>query len=279
MSRQHRAKLGQETVRIVQEGSYTAADSSQVEFQDLISDCLEKTALWSPQQLERLTEGLDRNPHCETRFKVFNETTLTTARRMVVEQNLSRTLCLNFASAKKPGGGFLGGSQAQEESLARSSALYDSLLRQQDFYDINRTCGTCLYTDYMIYSPNVPVIRLDDGNLLAKPYPLSILTSPAVNAGAVRKNEPSKAGKILPVMIERINKVLALSLHLGYEHLILGAWGCGVFRNDPVDIAKLFANALKQDERFMNRFKTVTFTVLDGSKTGSIIKPFLAEFG
>jgi len=243
MSRSSRAKIGQETVQIVKQGSYTAPDSRQVDLREQISRCLTNTALWSPEDLENLVQNNLASANHETKFYVRNETVLTTARQLVVDQNLPRTLCLNFASAKNPGGGFLGGSQAQAERLARSSALYDSLLTQQEYYDIHRQCGTCFYTDYMIYSPDVPVFREDDGTLLTEPYSLSILTSPAVNAGAARKNEPTKAGQILPAMVTRINKVLALAQHLGYEHLILGAWGCGVFKNEPADIANLFANA------------------------------------
>lgn len=110
-------------------------------------------------------------------------------------------LALNFASARHPGGGFLGGSQAQEESLARASGLSPCLNQFQEMYDTNQRFSSCLYTDHMIYAPDVPVFRDDDDRLLEEPFLVSILTAPAVNAGAVRRNEPHHVQHIEPVML------------------------------------------------------------------------------
>ena len=277
MNRGKRRLMGVETVEIVDRGWYEATEGNRVEIAEQVSACLKATQLYTPPQLNELLTGEFSKAH-STCFEVTNETTLSAAHRHVVE-NEKKTLCLNFASAKNPGGGFLGGSQAQEESLARSSALYASLLTQNAYYETNRACGTPLYTDHMILSPQVPVIRTDEGQLLAEPFATSILTAPAVNAGAVKKNEQDKEPMIIPIMTQRIAKVLAIAAAQGYEHLVLGAWGCGVFRNDPTKIAKLFAEALLDGGRFSNCFKSVTFAVLDGTKDEQIIKPFKRYFG
>ncbi len=84
---------------------------------------------------------------------------------------------LNFASAKNPGGGFLGGSQAQEESLARSIALYASLQSEFQFYEEHREMVILLYSHSMIFSPNCPVFRDDQGVLLSKPMLASLLVA------------------------------------------------------------------------------------------------------
>ena len=142
----------------------------------------------------------------------------------------TRVLALNFASAKNPGGGFLKGSQAQEESLARASGLYACINPIQTGYEANRRNASCLYTDHMIYSPDVPVFRDDDDLLLDHPYLVSFLTAPAVNAGEVRLKEP---GNVVPDRggdaVGRMEKVLSLAVVHGHEVLVLGAWGCGVF--------------------------------------------------
>jgi uncharacterized protein (TIGR02452 family) len=203
---------------------------------------------------------------------------LSAAERLVVEREAKRTLCLNFASARHPGGGFLKGAQAQEESLARSSALYASLLTQPKYYEANLDCGTALYTDHMILSPDVAVFRRDSGALLPKAYLCSFLTAPAVNAGAVLTNEPKNRSQILPTMARRIDMVLAVALHHGYDNLILGAWGCGVFKNDPSRIADLFAAALLKGGSFENHFHHVAFAVLDISDTRQIFRPFAKRF-
>lgn len=145
--------------------------------------------------------------------------------------------CLNFASAKNPGGGFLGGSQAPEASLARSSGLYACISPMEGYDAANRSCGTPLYTDHMTYSPGVPVFRDDAGRLLDEPYLVSFITAPAVNAGAVSKNRPAEVPQILPVMRRRAEYTLKVALDNGEKHLVLGAWGCGVFRNDPAGVA------------------------------------------
>ncbi|KJA27582.1 hypothetical protein HYPSUDRAFT_34684 [Hypholoma sublateritium FD-334 SS-4] len=96
---------------------------------------------------------------------------------------------LNFASAKKPGGGFINGSQAQEESIARSSTLYPSLttdVATQFYGHYIDDPDNPYYTHAMVYSPNVILIRNDNGEW-KKPIEVDILTSAAVNAGEIRK--------------------------------------------------------------------------------------------
>jgi uncharacterized protein (TIGR02452 family) len=192
----------------------------------------------------------------------------------VLDRGLRNVACLNFASAKNPGGGFLRGSQAQEESLARSSGLYACISRMNGYYAANRSCGTALYTDHIIYSPRVPVFRDDAGGLLDEPYLVSFITAPAVNAGAVRKNEPARVPEILPVMRRRAEHVLKVALAHGDRHLILGAWGCGVFQNDPADIAHVFGALLLESDDFRDNFCSVVFAVLDRTTDGKIIGPF-----
>jgi uncharacterized protein (TIGR02452 family) len=280
MSRSVRAQIAKETVEIAERGWYASVTGSRVEFGEAMSRCLQATKLYRPSDLQELLNPTPRLPLVEeTQFEVGNETTLSATRRLVVERGLSKTLCLNFASAKNPGGGFLGGSQAQEESLARSSGLYSSLTSQWAYYEANRACGTALYTDHMILSPDVPVFRDDTGQLLDAPYLLSILTAPAVNAGAVQSNEPEQLSLIAPTMTERIAKLLAVAAHHGYEHLVLGAWGCGVFRNDPVEVAGMFSAALGENGDFGNRFGSVVFAVLDHSENKAVVAPFQRRFG
>jgi uncharacterized protein (TIGR02452 family) len=278
MNRTKRAHVGQETIAIVERGWYEAAGGRRVDIAHPVAECLRTTKTLPPAELDHLRSTVPAGNR-DTDIAVANETTLSAAYRLVVEHGHAKTLCLNFASAKNPGGGFLGGSQAQEESLARSSALYASLLTQNAYYDANRSCRTTLYTDHVILSPRVPVFRDDQGQLLPEPYLLSILTSPAVNAGAIKKNEPEKENLIRPTMARRIANVLAVSAINGYEHLILGAWGCGVFRNDPGVIAELFAEALLHNGLFRNRFRSVTFAVLDSTPDETVIRPFCRHFG
>jgi uncharacterized protein (TIGR02452 family) len=130
----------------------------------------------------------------------------------------------------------------------------------------------------MILSPAVPVFRNDEGDLPVEPFAVGMLTSPAVNAGAVHANRPSDIPHIRPAMANRIASVLAVAVYAGYEHLILGAWGCGVFRNDPEQIAELFGELLLNKGTFANRFTSVTFAILDRSPKATFIGPFERRF-
>lgn len=277
MSRQKRAQVAQQTVEILDRGTYTSADGREVSLVDSLAAARSSTRLYTPDQLQSLVEELPA-AEGETTFSVANETTLAAARRFAEADPQQDVLCLNFASAKNPGGGFLGGSQAQEESLARASGLYACIDPVREYYETNRGYGSSIYTDHMIYSPRVPVFRDDDDELLARPYLATMLTAPAVNAGAVQKNEPDRVRLIEPTMLRRIEQVLAVARAHGHNTLVLGAWGCGVFRNDPASVARWFAQQLRENTRFQNAFRHVHFAVLDHSQTLATYEAFRNTF-
>jgi uncharacterized protein (TIGR02452 family) len=200
----------------------------------------------------------------ETSIAVTGETTFAALHRLAPAGD-GTLACLNFSSAKNPGGGFLSGSQAQEESLARSSALYPCLLTVPEFYARNRAHRSALYLDPVIYSPDMPFFRDDTHALLEEPAYYSVLTSPAPNAGAVKQNEP-KYEPLVAVTLRRCAKwVLSVAAHHGNERLVLGAWGCGVFRNDPAMVAGAFKDLLQAPGEFAGVFRTVVFAVYDPS--------------
>jgi len=120
MSRPLRSKLAQETVALCETGRSVTPNGCEVEIAPAIRESVANAAIYSPETLADISiGGLKR----ETKLEVTGETTITAVRRVANEQG-GHLACSNFASAKNPGGGFLGGSEAQEESLARSSGLY-----------------------------------------------------------------------------------------------------------------------------------------------------------
>jgi uncharacterized protein (TIGR02452 family) len=270
MNRNQNATVANETVKILEQGFYTNREGQRIDIKDMLEHCKEQTRLYTPEELSTLL-GLLETAIYQTKTEVTGETSLEAARRLTNE-SAEKVICLNFASAKNPGGGFLGGAQAQEESLARSSGLYASLITQMQFYDFHRQQGNLLYSDHMIYSPAVPVFRSDDGGLLEAPYTLSFITSPAPNAGAIAKNTPHLSKEVHGVLQTRAAKVLALAVNLGYKRIILGAWGCGVFRNLPVMVAEVFGALL--EGQFKNGFEQVTFAVFDNTKDQTTLTAF-----
>ncbi|MEZ4709356.1 MAG: TIGR02452 family protein [Caldilineaceae bacterium] len=275
-TRAKRAAIAAETVEILERESY-AVDGIQVTLTAALAAMRRDTVLYTPAELAALVHALAPPTPVTTVVQVVNCTTLAAAKSLI-DDGFANPLCLNFASAKKPGGGFLSGAQAQEEYLARASGLYASLTQRMAYYNRNRACRSALYTNHIIYSPNVPVFRRDDDGLMVEPYSVSIVTAPAVNAGAVRKNERRNVAKIRPCMEERIGSVLAVARQHGHRTLVLGAWGCGVFRNDPADVAQWFAEALRADTRFAGAFEKVVFAVLDLAEGAPTLHAFQSVF-
>jgi uncharacterized protein (TIGR02452 family) len=267
------------TIAALEAGRYTSPDGATIAIRHALAACVSNTRYYEPDDLDAILEQVVAQPGgSATTFAVANETTLQACARLVASQRYQRIGVLNFASARNPGGGFLRGARAQEESLARSSGLYYSLRQYPQFYEYHRAQDTTLYSDRMIYSPVCPVLRDDEGEWLARPYTVDFITSPAPNAGAVTRNEPHNRGHIVPTLIERAGKVLALAAHHQCEALVLGAWGCGVFQNDPAIVARVFADYLRPDGDFGRRFRHVSFAVYDTSRTRDTIGAFVANF-
>lgn len=277
----NRQQIARDTLAALKTGSYLTSHGQQVEIGAQASRCVEQTRCYSPESLSQIQDQVLGSPlaFAHTTFEVVNETTLEGCAHLIKEGGVEHVGALNFASARHPGGGFLNGAQAQEESLARSSGLYPSLIACPDYYQVNRNTPTALYTDWMIYSPGCPVFRTDQGGWLETPYRVDFITSPAPNAGAIHQNEPQHVGDIEPTLQSRASKVLGLAANQGCEALVLGAWGCGVFANDPRMVAAVFGAALHATGAFWRRFQKVRFSVWDHSAAQTTFKAFETVFG
>jgi len=265
MKRATAAELGRQTVRILEAGRYTSPLGAVVEIVDLVQRAVSNTCSYPPDVSPPWISPGEK----ETRVEVKNESTLAAARRLVEEGY--RSVALNFASAKHPGGGFRGGARAQEESLARGSGLY-ACLKGHPMYAFHQARADAMYTDYAIYSPDVPVLRDNEGTLLDQPYRCSFITAPAVNAKVVLHRSRERCAEVRDTMNRRIQKVLAIAAAHGHVALVLGAWGCGIFRNNCHAVAEGFQQALQG--QFQGVFERVVFAVLDPSEECRFIGPF-----
>ena len=93
----------------------------------------------------------------------------------------------------------------------------------------------------------------------------SVITAPAPNAGEVLARDPGAGPRIEAALRHRAGIVLALARWKGHRTLLLGAWGCGVFRNDPAMVSDAFGAWLTSDT-FAGAFDHVTFAVFDRTK-------------
>ncbi|MEV5752349.1 TIGR02452 family protein [Actinoallomurus sp. NPDC052308] len=263
-----------DNARIVDDGEYTTADGAVVVIAPALEAAMAGTVSHPP---DGPIPPPPAGPEHRTRFEVTAEGSLQAARRLH-ETGTGRIAVLNFASARNPGGGYVGGARAQEEDLCRHSLLYPCLLRARDYYEAHRASPDLFYSHRVIWSPDVPVHRGDGGDLLAEPYPVSFLTCPAPNAGEALRRDPAVADRIPGVLRDRARRVLAVAAHHGARRLVLGAWGCGVFRNDPRQVAEAFHAHLAADGEFPGVFDHVVFAVWDRKPDSVNRAAFAARF-
>ena len=267
------ARLAEDAVAITRAGRYTTPGGRVVE----IAADVERAVAGTRSYRRAVKPSPAASPPARpagTRISVANETTLDACRRLDAAGR--DAAALNFASARNPGGGFLKGARAQEESLCRASSLF-ACLEGNEMYTYHRAHDDALYAPWVLYSPAVPVFRDDDGPLLEAPYLVAFLTCAAPNAKVVLERDASREPEIASALVERARILLSVAAAHGHDALVLGAWGCGVFGNDPVEVAQVFGAAL--DGEFRGCFAEVVFAIVDQTPDQRTIGPFQRRFG
>jgi len=277
-------RIYNETVNIVDLGYYYTLDDQRVE-------------LPSPAEMERNTVFYDGNGpgHVEhiksgekTEYVAFPVDSIDAAQAMIPDG--MNPVVLNMANRQHPGGGVHYGARAQEESLFRRTNLYRSLYqfspvaddynvpRRAEQYPMDRNFGG-------IYTPKATVFRANQDAgyaLLAEPFQMSFISVAAINRPALNEN-----GKMRPDCVEgtlnKMRTIFRIALLHGHDAIVLGAWGCGAFKNPPDQIAALFHQVLLEEE-FFNKFKLVVFAILENHHSreahnpeGNLL-PFRREF-
>lgn len=236
------------------------------------SHVCEEVEVYSPERLQDIADDVDEffeRSFCGTDGASFF---IVNADSFEAAYSLEGTLVMNFANAHRPGGGFLNGARAQEESLCRCSTLYKSISsgKAREMYDYNNTHKNPCDSDYMLLSPNVYVYRSFTGELLNYPFWTSVITVPAPNKCGAASKVPQEI--LDNVMTERLRKMLLLAARKGYRTLILGAWGCGAFGNDTRRVATYFYQLFFGEEGFHQFFENVIFAILGDEDKIEIFK-------
>ncbi|MFD7912083.1 TIGR02452 family protein [Streptomyces sp. NPDC059752] len=260
-------EIARENAEILAAGGYRTRSGRQVPLAAALAEAKAGTRIYGPNRVipdEEVASG-----GSATVVEVTGESSTVAARRLATatpdHPDRAPVAVLNFASARNPGGGYVRGAKAQEEALCRASALYETLLEAPEYYEVHRAERSTFYTDRVIHSPGVPVFRDDRGDLLETPFRVGFLTSPAPNAGTIRRQEPERTAEIPAALARRAELVLEVAALHGYRRLVLGAWGCGVFQNDPAQVAEAFRGLLA--DRFAGVFEQVVFGILDRDPT------------
>ncbi|MEN0061237.1 MAG: TIGR02452 family protein [Myxococcota bacterium] len=263
------------TLEILSAGAYVAPSGTRRSIQPALRLAIEDTRLYRPGEVGPFYEIPAAS---SAQIEVVEGTTQAWAQILVEEQGVRDLVLLDFASARNPGGGFLNGAKAQEEDLARCSGLYPCLLDQPEYYDANRDEPSMLYTDHLIYAPRVPFFRSRNRDLLEHPFLASVIVAPAPNATQHLRREPQGHDDITRTLRRRASLVLGVAKDAGHRTLLLGAWGCGVFGNEPSVVARAFGSWL-DTEPFAKAFDRVMFAIYDGTRDQRTLGAFQAQFG
>lgn len=181
----------------------------------------------------------------------------------------------NFASATNPGGGVIRGSSAQEECLCRCSTLYFSLNTSNmwsGFYTPHRATQNPLHNDDCIYTPDVVVFKSDTENPKLLPesewYKVNVITCAAPNLRSKPSNMMNLGdGKyqvnitdqdLYALHVKRLSRILDVAVAGGNEAIVLGAFGCGAFENNPEIVAKASKTVV---ENYKRSFRYIEFAV------------------
>lgn len=178
------------------------------------------------------------------------------ARIIETENTGQRLAVLNFSSYKHPGGMFLKGSKAQEECLCHESFLYNVLRDKPEFYMWNNEHkNKALYLNRALYTPLVVFGGIENGKLC------DVITCAAPNKSAAQKYQNVTDKENSKFLTERIKFVLDVARENKVDVLILGAYGCGVFGQNPREVASIFKHYLDTTYKC---FDKVIFAIPDG---------------
>lgn len=252
-ARTKNVSIAKETLEVIKNKKYTSLNGVVVDISKEIDTAIDGTHYYESEVLIGIQP--DQAP-IHPIIEVTNETTAQAAVRLQADGK-TNLVALNFASARNQGGGFLAGAIAQEEDLCRASGLYGCLKRKPLFYNANILCNDTFYTHGILYSPLVPFFRDDHNLFLEQPFALSIVTAPAPNLSSMKGTADTNV--LSSLLKARALRILQAANANGHKNIILGAWGCGAFGNDPELVSKAFMWALAK----VPYFEHVTFAVYD----------------
>lgn len=195
---------------------------------------IENTKAYGPNLINRETDKEERVDH-DVRLVELDSVSC-----LFDEPHNGKVCILNYASYKHPGGYFLGGSAAQEEALCHESNLYPILLAFDDtYYAWNKErLNKALYLDRALYTPDV-VFEHNGQTKRA-----DVLTCAAPNFRTGHSYQNVSVAENDSVFNRRIQFMYQIAEENGVDTLILGAWGCGVFMQNPWTTCKMLTENL-----------------------------------
>lgn len=231
--------------------------TSEPELAEAVMNSIKGTALYmegeTPSDFKKICK--------ETFFEINKMRSLEMAMALSKEYPGKKIAVHNFASATNPGGGVKSGSRAQEEAICRCSTLYPALATEKlakKYYEFHWKRHDARYTDACIYTPDVKVIKTDSDFPERMPKKnwinVDIITCAAPNLRHTEVNDT----ELLNIHIKRARHMLSVAAHHGAEIIVLGAFGCGAFMNNPEIVASAYKKVL---DEFDGVFERIAFAI------------------
>ena len=267
-SREEMIRVFQDTEGMIQ---------NQPLLQKSVKQTMENTHLYTSDE----TIELPTNPNFQTSIEVTKNRSFQAAHALMSRYPSERVAVLNFASATTPGGGVLTGARAQEESLCRCSTLYPCLNMPyllQNYYAIHRSMTSNLYSDMCIYTPKVTVVKKDISIPVANPeidwFDVDVITCAAPN---LRHNRSFiTVDQQYDIHSRRARRILSIAAARKASLLVLGAFGCGAFQNNPLAVAKAYHDVL---DEFTGYYRHVEFAIFATTEETNNYTTFHKIFG
>lgn len=288
---QNNINIFQDTMEILEQGYYIT-DGKKIKLK-LSRRQMEHASVYLPCDIEKISESKEIS-HTFVMGRIGVDCVNMDSFSLAVERcrecsyllkgkGEKRILVLNLANPVNPGGGVRRGAKAQEEDLCRRSSLLLSLEGREAraYYSYNRNLHTYMGSDGIIITPDVEILKDENGNLLEDSVIVSVMTCAAP---MVRRGMEGMSDEAYREMVyKRIDGMLKTAAYLGYKVLILGAFGCGAFGNDARVVSDLFYKAIKEfDYDGMSAvvfFRRIDFAVLDHSPDQYNFRQFFRNFG
>lgn len=224
------------------------------------------------QKMQRDTYAVDTlpplnspGPYNQTEIRIVEADTIDLTRQLQLEGFYP--VALNFANKTTAGGGAVRGAQAQEEDLFRRSAYFLGLDINYNHFLFEKMKGKYLVPEFgSVYTPQVPIIRGNEsqGYPFIEPFEVDFIANAAYDLSTPKKKEALKdPSDYIEGTKEKIRNVLRLGVKTRHDAVVLGAFGCGAFKNDPVVVATLMKDVLAEEE-FVGHFRLVAFGILNG---------------
>ena len=251
---QNNMNIFQDTMEILEKGYYIT-DGKKIKLK-LSRRQMEHASVYLPHDIEKISESKEIS-HTIVMGRIGVDCVNMDSFSLAVERcrecsyllkgkGENRILVLNLANPVNPGGGVRRGAKAQEEDLCRRSSLLLSLEGREAwaYYSYNRNLHTYMGSDGIIITPDVEILKDENGNLLEDSVIVSVMTcaAPMVRRGL----EGMSDEEYREMVYKRITGMLKTAAYLGYKVLVLGAFGCGAFGNDARVVSDLFYKAIKE---------------------------------